>query len=269
MKLKASLILLSLAVLSTCALAQENTTDYWMDKAEELAYNSSFEGVISALDEALKIDPENTTILIRKASYLNIVGRVNESSESYEKALSLLDDDLKKDPDDAEAWQRKATVLSSLNRQNESIEAYEKTLEAFNKRIEKDPKDADAWIGKGNVLTNLGKWDEGRDAYNKAIEIDPQDYHAWGRKAEVIGRTSGGDINESLEAYDRTIELIPAGNTQELADYWMSKAEVLAIAGEQMGGGSGSHQPFPGAGTEEPHELALQSRHPVAAGPKG
>ena len=231
---KLALILLALAALCTCVTAQENTTVYWMDKAEELAYNSSFEGVISGLDEALKIEPENTTILIRKASYLNIVGRVNESAESYEKALALLDDDLKKDPDDAEAWQRKATVLSSLNRQNESIEAYEKTLEAFNKRIEKDPKDADAWIGKGNVLTNLGKWDEGRDAYNKAIEIDPQDYHAWGRKAEVIGRTSGGDINESLEAYDRTIGLIPAGNTQELADYWMSKAEVLAFAGGRL-----------------------------------
>ncbi|MFZ3147663.1 MAG: tetratricopeptide repeat protein [Methanothrix sp.] len=223
------LALLALAALCTCVTAQENTTNYWMDKAEELAYNSSFEEVISALDEALKIDPRNETILIRKASYLNIVDRVNESSETYEKALALLDETLLKDPDDADSWQRKAAVLRSLNRQNESIEAYEKTLEAFNKRIEKDPKDADAWIGKGNVLTNLGKWDEGRDAYNKAIEIDPQDYRAWGMKAEVVGGT--GDINESMEAYDKTIELIPSSNTRELASYWMTKAEVLAYAG--------------------------------------
>lgn len=226
---KLALTLLALAALCACVTAQETTTDYWMDKAEEFAYNSSFEEVISSLDEALKTDPGNETILIREALYLGIVGKVNESSQTYEKALSILDEILLKDPDDAEAWQKKASVLGSLNRQNESLAAYEETLEAFNRRIEKDSKDMDAWIGKGNALLNLGKWDEARDAYNEAIEVDPQDYHAWGRKAEVIGRI--GDINESMEAYDRTIELIPANNTREQADYWMSKAEVLAIAG--------------------------------------
>jgi len=228
---KLALALLALAIICITAEAQENTTEYWIDRADEYMNNGSIEGAVSAYDEALKIDPDNTTILIQKALELSVLGRVNESSETFERALSLLDENLLKDPNDAKGWQWKAIILEHLNRQNESITAYEKTLEAFNNRIEKNPKDADAWIGKGNVLTNLGKWDEGRDAYNKAIEIDPQNYHAWGRKAEVIGRTVGGDINESLEAYDRTIELIPAGNAQELSGYWMSKAEVLAIAG--------------------------------------
>ncbi len=227
----AKFALLALATICIATEAQENTTEYWIDRADEYMNNGSIEGAVSAYDEALKIDPDNTTILIQKALELSVLGRVNESSETYERALSLLDENLKKDPNDAKAWQWKATVLEHLNRQNESIAAYEKTLDAFNKAIEKDPKDADAWIGKGNVLMNLGMWDEARDAYNKAIEIDPQNWHAWGRKAEVIGRTVGGDINESLEAYDRTLELIPAGNAQELSGYWMSKAEVLAIAG--------------------------------------
>jgi tetratricopeptide (TPR) repeat protein len=226
---KLALALLALAALCTCVTAQENTTDYWMDKAEEFAYNSSFEKVISALDEVLKIDSGNETALIRKATYLGIVGKANESSETYEKGLALLEDDLKKDPNNAEAWQKKAEILRSLNRQNESIAAYEKTLEAFNRAIEKDPKDVDAWTGKGNALRYLGKWYEAQDAYNEAIEIDPQDYRAWGRKAEVIGRI--GDINESMEAYDKTFELIPSNNTRVMADYWMSKAEVLEFAG--------------------------------------
>jgi tetratricopeptide (TPR) repeat protein len=226
---KAALILLSLAVLFNFALAQENTTDYCMDKAGESMNNGSIEGAISAYDEALKIEPENTTILVRKASDLGVLGRMNESYEVYEKALSLLEEGLKKDPDDADSWLRMAGALRSLNRQNESIAAYEKTLEAFNKAIEKNPKDVDAWIGKGNALTNLGKWDEAGDAYNKAIEIDPQDSRAWGRKAEVIGRI--GDINESMEAFDKAIELLPPNKTRELSAYWMSKAEVLAFAG--------------------------------------
>jgi len=226
---KLALTLLALAIICITAEAQENTAEYWIDRADEYMNNGSIEGAVSAYDEALKIDPDNTTILIHKALELSVLGRVNESSETYERALSLLDENLLKDPNDAKAWQWKATVLGSMKRQNESLAAYEKTLEAFNRRIETDSKDADAWVGKGNSLMNLGKWEEAQDAYNRAIEIDPQDYHTWGRKAEVIGRI--GDLNESVEAYDRTIELIPSGNTQELSGYWMSKAEVLAIRG--------------------------------------
>jgi len=53
-----ALVLLALAALCSYAAAQENTTDDWTDRAEELANNSSFEEAISALDEALKVDPE-------------------------------------------------------------------------------------------------------------------------------------------------------------------------------------------------------------------
>jgi tetratricopeptide (TPR) repeat protein len=221
--------LASLAFLCISAVAQENTTEYWMDRAEDLTHNGSIDEAIAAYDEALKIEPENTTILIRKASDLNIMGKANESLEIYQKALGLLDQELKGNQSDAEAWQEKAGILRSLNRQNESTQAYEKALESYDSRIEKNPKDVDAWIGKGNALTNLGKWDEAGDAYNKAIEIDPQDSRAWGRKAEVIGRI--GDINESMEAFDKAIELLPPNKTRELSAYWMSKAEVLAFAG--------------------------------------
>jgi len=221
--------LISLVIFCISALAQENTTEYWMDRAEESMNNGSIEGAILAYDEALKIEPENTTILFRKASDLSILGRVNESYEVYERALVLLEDSLKKDPDDADSWFRLGGVLRSLNRQNESITAYEKSLETFNMRIEENPKNIDAWMGKGNALVNLGEWDEARDAYNRAIEIDPQNSRAWGRKAEVIGRI--GDINESMEAFDKAIELLPPDKTQDMSVYWMSKAEVLAYAG--------------------------------------
>jgi tetratricopeptide (TPR) repeat protein len=168
MKVITALILLSLAVLSTCALAQENTTGYWMDKAEELTYNSSFEEVISALDEALKIDPRNETILIRKASYLNVVNRVNESSETYEKALALLDEDLKKDPM-MHMPAREATVLRNLNRQNES-----RKKKPAHSTAPEGPERYRAWIGKGTPA-EPGKWDEVQDAYNKA-KRSIQDY---------------------------------------------------------------------------------------------
>jgi tetratricopeptide (TPR) repeat protein len=116
--------LASLTILCISAMAQENTTDYWMNKAENLTHNGSLDEAIAAYNEALKIEPENTTILIRKALYLNDMGKANESLKIYQKALGLLDQDLKENQSDAETWQEKAGILRSLNRQNESTQAY-------------------------------------------------------------------------------------------------------------------------------------------------
>lgn len=220
--------LASLAILCISAMAQENTTEYWMDIAEELTHNGSFDEAISAYDEALKVEPENTTILIRKASDLNVVGRVNESLETYQKALGILDQELKENRSDAEAWQKKAGILRSLNRQNESSQAYEKALEAYGGGLEKNPDDADAWLRKAKVLHILGRWDEALGAYDNATNVSPEDYEAWWEKGQFFSST--GDINESMKAYDRAIELIPANNTAELTLAWADKTEELAAA---------------------------------------
>ena len=102
-----ALALAALALLCVPAFAQEETVDYWMNRAQELYQNGSIEEAITAYDEALKIDPENESILIRKAFELAVMGKVNESAETYEKALVLLDEDLEDDPSDADAWQNK------------------------------------------------------------------------------------------------------------------------------------------------------------------
>lgn len=218
----------SLTILFTFAEAQENTTDYWMDRAENLTHNGSIEEAISAYDEALKIEPENTTILIRKASDLNLVGRANESLETYQKALGILDQELKENQSNAEAWQAKAGILRSLNRQSESTQAYEMALGAYDRRLEKNPDDADAWLRKAKVLHILGRWDEARVAYDNATNATPDDYEAWWEKGQFLSST--GDINESMKAYDKAIELIPANDTSELALAWADKTEELAAA---------------------------------------
>jgi Tfp pilus assembly protein PilF len=78
---------MALAILCFTAEAQEKTAEYWIDRADESMNNGSIEGAVSAYDEALKIDPDNATILIYKALDLSVLGRVNESSDTYERAL--------------------------------------------------------------------------------------------------------------------------------------------------------------------------------------
>jgi len=221
--------LASMTILCTYTVAQENTTDYWMDRAESLTHNGSIDEAISAYDEALKIEPENTTILICKASDLNVEGRANESQDTYLKALGILDQELNDNPGNAEAWQAKAGILRSLNRQNESTHAYEKALEAYSSAIEKSPEDTDAWLRKAKVLQILGRWDEARATYDNATTLSPEDYEAWWEMGQFLSST--GDINESIKAYDQAIELIPANDTANLALAWADKTEELASAG--------------------------------------
>lgn len=117
------IVLMALAVLCVSAVAQENTTDYWVTIAKDFRLNGSTDDAISAYDRALQIDPSNETIWTYKALELAISGRDDESLRASEKALGILDEKLKVNPQDAEAWMRKGRALSNLGRQNESNQA--------------------------------------------------------------------------------------------------------------------------------------------------
>jgi tetratricopeptide (TPR) repeat protein len=206
------------------SIGHENTTDYQIDKAEELAYNSSFEEVISALDEALKMDPRNETILIRKASYLNIVGRVNESSaqentteywtmigddlamneSNYQGALVAFEKAIQIDPENMGAWDRKALIHYVLSKQ-----AYLRVLSLSEKWLENNPQDARAWQARAAALQSLDRIDESNQSLEKAIEIydqetreNPGNATAWFYKAEVMANRT-----DALAAYEKVIEL--------------------------------------------------------------
>jgi tetratricopeptide (TPR) repeat protein len=73
---------------------------------------------------------------------------------------------------------------------------------------------------------NLGRWEEGLQALNKVTELKPRGYEAWERKGEFL--TLMSRTNESLEAFDRALELIPENDTKERSLVWMAKAQALS-----------------------------------------
>ena len=108
------IVLMALAMLCVSAVAQENTTDYWVTKANDLRLNGSTDEAISAYDRALQIDPANDTVWTYKALELAFSGRDEESLRASEKALAILDEKLKMNPQDAWTWMKKGRALSSL-----------------------------------------------------------------------------------------------------------------------------------------------------------
>lgn len=118
----------------------------------------------------------------------------------------------------------------SLGRPKECYQARLKALDLFNQTIEKSPLNASAWLSKAEILVYMGQNDEALKAYDKVIELEPGEYGVMNRKAEFLSAILGR-YNESVEAYNRAIERIPANDTLNLGGMWGGKGSALYMAG--------------------------------------
>ena len=62
---KLALVLVSLAALCTCGVAQDETAESWLKKGYDLSAKGSHEQALQAYDKAIQIDPENSLGLDR------------------------------------------------------------------------------------------------------------------------------------------------------------------------------------------------------------
>jgi tetratricopeptide (TPR) repeat protein len=208
------LLLMALTFLCTSALSQENTAQGWYKKGQDLDRNGSH----------------------------------NESVQAYYKALNLTNETLKKNPKDVEAWQTSGLVLESLGRTDEAAKA-------FDEAIELNPKYVEAWHHKGKALDTMAYRLQGQEriktfedaikAYDKAIEMNPNYGDAWKDKGYSLNAlaTFNKDLNkhdESLEAFDKAIKLIPANDTRNLALAWEGKALALTNTANALADVAGS-----------------------------
>jgi tetratricopeptide (TPR) repeat protein len=298
------LILASLSVLCVTVLAQENTSDCWLNEGQELRENGYYEEALSAYEKAIQLDPESADAWLGKgdvlkalfkndselsappeavgydlyyadywswrATTLSTMRRVEDARGAYEVAVELYDEDLQENPEDANAWLNKGRALTNLafmaeffeDGEKNGTELDEEALSAYDRAIELDPQSSRAWSAKGMALSNES---ERLEAYDEAIRLDPENVEAWTYRgfalANLAARTNNdslyeaalasydrtleveldprtwmdkghllmtmGRSNESLEAFDRAIELTPANETSKRAYFWRVKALAL------------------------------------------
>jgi len=206
---KISLAMIALVVLCASVMAEEDSAESWYNKGQKLDMNGSYKEAIKAYDKALEIDSTNGNI-----------------------------------------WKDKGYSLGSLATFDKNLSEFNESLRAFDKAIELIPANdtrnlALAWEGKaislnnmGNVLGDMGNQEDAKgkreqavDAYDKAIELDPSftGLEAQLYRAGVIFDL--GMYNESVAAYDKLIEAMPADDTQYTSMVWADKGSVL----EKMG----------------------------------
>jgi len=212
-----TICIVGLAFLCGSVMAQENPAGDWIKKGDDLInetkkFETSWQNALQDYDRQLKVDPNNTSAWIGKGYVLKLCNRSKESMEAYQKALDVVDELLKNDPRDIKSWQNRGIVMVNLGRDMEAVESYEKAIEILNGSIEKNPGDAEAWWLKGESLEILGRHEAAIQAYDKVIELNStKGVGAWIRKAEILF-TQPRDYNQSLQAFDKAVELMPNGS---------------------------------------------------------
>lgn len=246
------LLLISLGALITCAIAQENVSDYssnkadyWYNKGLILAGTGSYDEAYRAYDKAIQINPDNAgtwygeALTLRALSFIrHDLQEYNESLKAFNIAIEKYDIAIKADPQDANNWYYKGLALSDKaitmhasvklnlgNDEQEIIRTFEEAIKAYDNATEINSKFATAWKNKGNVLYTLGKYNESIQAYNKAIEIVPDYPLAWYDKGLALNKT--GQYDEAVQAYNKAIEKIPKN-----ADMWYNKGNALSSQGK-------------------------------------
>jgi len=169
---KFALILVSLAALCICALAEddiedENSADSWYQKGYQLVADGYMEEALQAYDKSLEIDPGNATVWLDKALIHMILAK-----QARLKALDLFDENLEKNPQDGRAWWGRGVALYGLERPEEARESWERALEIYNETLGSNPEDAETWFDKAEILISLGRNEEAIEAYDQAIELN-------------------------------------------------------------------------------------------------
>jgi len=198
------LVLMTLVALCASAVAQENTAESWYKKGQDLVANQSYDEAIQAYDQALKIDP------------------------NY-----------------GDAWRDRGYTLTTLASLNGDLNKYNQSIQSFDKAIELIPANdttslALSWEGKALALTSRGNAladlahssrSEAIQCYDKAIELDKS---FTGLEAQLYRAGVLSDLgmyNESVAAYNKIIETMPANDTQYTSMVWAGKGSVLEKIG--------------------------------------
>jgi len=232
-----TVVLMVLSALCTCAVAEEETADNWLNKGEQLMMNGSLEEALAAYERAIDLDHQNGEAWRYKALILRDQGEYDEAIAAFDRAIEL-------DPQNTEAKVEKAGTLMVMGRQVEALAIFDE----LTAEVPEDPEErlwqSSAWRSKANVFAGQGLWNESLRAYDRAIELglgydDPLPltfYGIWSNKGRVLKEL--GRYEEAVEACDTALNAYneTAGLTSPAmmllgGEPWLWKAEALEALG--------------------------------------
>lgn len=167
----------------------------WTAYGAILRQIGSLNSSLRAVEEAVRLSPNNAQAHNNRGNALRDMGRLTEAEASFREAIKLK-------PDYAEAHSNLGNALQDMGRLTEA-----KT--SFREAIKLKPDYAEAHSNLGNALQELGRMAEAIAEYDLALNIDPDFGSArWHRGIAVIPiiQTDAKQIQTSRETF--RLELI-------------------------------------------------------------
>ena len=128
---------------------------------------------IEIFDQALRLDPDNSTALLGKATCQIILlayFQIGDAQEVYRDVEQAMDRVLSANPFNPGARRAKAIVLETRGQ-------YDAALAQLNAAIESNPNFGDAYAQIGEVMTLLGRPEDAIKPIEKALRLDPRTPH--------------------------------------------------------------------------------------------
>ncbi|GAB4242774.1 MAG: hypothetical protein Kow0049_32110 [Stanieria sp.] len=174
----------------------EINANHYISLGNNFSLQQKASAAIAAYQQALKIEPYNSTIYVQLANYQKQQGYLTEAVASYRQAIKL--EPLQPDW----VYYTLGNILKQQNKLNEALVAYQKAIEI-------QPQQP-AWLYHtlGDTLQKQNRLDEALVAYQKAIEIQPQQPD-WVYRCLGYILHQKGQLEQALVAYQKAIEIDP------------------------------------------------------------
>jgi len=160
----------------------------------ETAYSAGdLVGAIAAYERAIRLEPDNVSLLVPLVRLLVLEGQVEQAIEQGERAVSLA-------PESPAAWAVLGMAYDWDGRVDEAIDACRRAISL-------DPACPEAYAYLAEAYADSGRWGEATQAARTALELAPDSVDAhrdYGYVLEMMGNWSG-----AIQAYRQALELHP------------------------------------------------------------
>ena len=169
---------------------------------------SSLKHQLKILEKAMKVDPENDFVWMKKGSIQFKSGDLPGAHLSLDHALEL-------DPLSEDAWFWKGCVFVKE-------EEFEPAIDCFEKAVEQEPDHVLSWIMMTRVERKLGHHDKAKLCSKRAIECSPEIPAGYVELSRTL--VGSGEMEDALEALEKALDLDP--ESQMANDLYRSIVQV-------------------------------------------
>lgn len=190
----------SVKLLSEIIEERDDFSKAYFDLARIYRDQRMIKEAVAVMEEGLKNNPEDYSILSGYGIFLVQEGRLDKGIELLQRALTLIDFDpdvwinlgmacwrkgdyqkalkhyekaLSLDHNDAVIFNNLGTLYLSMFMQTKRREDHHRSIENFEKAVEIDPAFASAYNGLGSAYKIAGRNEEAIKAWEKSLELDP------------------------------------------------------------------------------------------------